>query len=822
MQIGRRPSIFNFVLASGLIAVLGGAERASAQCAAADINHNGVVGGEDLAALLGHWGTNNAAADLNNDGVVAGADLAIVLGVWGPCGFGGYTGTFYRGVDYSPTWSGWVQGLALTQTHDSDFFNDAFASLWANQFQAAPPHSCSLPANNTIYRDDLGTIHTNGFGLVRFYDLGPSRGTCTTSADPAPDHLNFLNYAKTLGLTVVVPVSDYFLGNDQYSWNGWTPDNLYSFGSAPSNIQTSFTEFVSSITDSTTGHIHTAVHSIAIGNEGDLGQGISDGTTASQFLARTNWWIYNLHQQINGAGPNGPNQLPVVNGSTGALILLTAPMSNADSGASRGGWWASLINGVTEATPIPLGYPGWTGQNFTAAVTGLNSSTLTYRDWATYYYNSLNIEQSGDGLLKSPMAQQLAQYDSNNVSVWPFFNFSRSGSNTPLMLMEVSPPNQTNAQFSVTQAQAIEAYLAQYASTTNLMGYNFFEFNDEPGLNKKWGLYDYSAGTFTNANTGTTSTYYGTFPAMPFPVDKLTAVGGYPDSSQPLWKNWTDQFPTTHQGTASADTLIGSAAADRLEGGAGNDIIHGGAGFDIARFAQNANGYTIWATAGSATITVQDKIGTEGTDTLTGVEQIRFANAVIDSASIIKAASLPAAQVLKVVDLYTAGLNRAPDALSLAFHAGRLADGASIGSIAKAIFDSAEAAPIYSTANSNPVFVNLVYQNALGRAPDAAELSYWVDKLNTGQLVRTDLVTSLVAGAQGTDAQYIANKEAVGAHFALTAGLNNLAWAQAVVSAVNTTAASVTAANAQTDAFAAIAATAATSELVVQIMGLVP
>jgi len=86
MQIDRRRSIFNFVLASLLLAVLAGGERAAAQCAAADINDNGVVDAEDLALVLAVWGTNNAAADLNHDGVVEGADLTLVLGSWGPCG----------------------------------------------------------------------------------------------------------------------------------------------------------------------------------------------------------------------------------------------------------------------------------------------------------------------------------------------------------------------------------------------------------------------------------------------------------------------------------------------------------------------------------------------------------------------------------------------------------------------------------------------------------------------------------------------------------------------------------------------------------------
>jgi hypothetical protein len=41
---------------------------------------------------------------------------------------------------------------------------------------------------------------------------------------------------------------------------------------------------------------------VVVGNEGDLAQGIQDGTTASQFLARTNWWIYNLHLVGNFSG----------------------------------------------------------------------------------------------------------------------------------------------------------------------------------------------------------------------------------------------------------------------------------------------------------------------------------------------------------------------------------------------------------------------------------------------------------------------------------------------------------------------------------------
>ncbi len=50
----------------------------------ADFSGDGVVGGEDLAILLGGWGPG-CAGDLDGDGIVSGADLAVMLGAWGAC-----------------------------------------------------------------------------------------------------------------------------------------------------------------------------------------------------------------------------------------------------------------------------------------------------------------------------------------------------------------------------------------------------------------------------------------------------------------------------------------------------------------------------------------------------------------------------------------------------------------------------------------------------------------------------------------------------------------------------------------------------------------
>ncbi len=54
---------------------------------AADIDGSGVVGVDDLLALIGDWGLCPACAtDLNLDGIVGVDDLLELIGAWGTCG----------------------------------------------------------------------------------------------------------------------------------------------------------------------------------------------------------------------------------------------------------------------------------------------------------------------------------------------------------------------------------------------------------------------------------------------------------------------------------------------------------------------------------------------------------------------------------------------------------------------------------------------------------------------------------------------------------------------------------------------------------------
>ncbi|WP_306005712.1 M10 family metallopeptidase C-terminal domain-containing protein [Aquicoccus porphyridii] len=84
-------------------------------------------------------------------------------------------------------------------------------------------------------------------------------------------------------------------------------------------------------------------------------------------------------------------------------------------------------------------------------------------------------------------------------------------------------------------------------------------------------------------------------------------------------------------GGAGDDTLEGGAGDDELIGGAGDDMLDGGAGHDVAYFSGPCSAYTIDRDDdGVVTISHLDGSGSEGVNTLVGVEEAKFSDATIE------------------------------------------------------------------------------------------------------------------------------------------------------------------------------------------------
>jgi Ca2+-binding RTX toxin-like protein len=80
-------------------------------------------------------------------------------------------------------------------------------------------------------------------------------------------------------------------------------------------------------------------------------------------------------------------------------------------------------------------------------------------------------------------------------------------------------------------------------------------------------------------------------------------------------------------GGGGGDTLLGGDGNDTLNGAAGNDSLNGGDGTDTALFTGNRSAYTITLSAGVTTVT-----GPDGTDSVTNVERLQFADGLFDPA----------------------------------------------------------------------------------------------------------------------------------------------------------------------------------------------
>ena len=107
--------------------------------------------------------------------------------------------------------------------------------------------------------------------------------------------------------------------------------------------------------------------------------------------------------------------------------------------------------------------------------------------------------------------------------------------------------------------------------------------------------------------------------------------------------------------------------------------------------------------------------------------------------------------VAPVARLYYSAFDRIPDAGGLAFWLKTAQAGASLDTIAEAFVMTPEFAEVYGAAR-NPEFLDLVYQNALGRAPDAAGKANWLEQLTQGQASRADVLTAIASSSEMADA----------------------------------------------------------------------
>lgn len=177
-------------------------------------------------------------------------------------------------------------------------------------------------------------------------------------------------------------------------------------------------------------------------------------------------------------------------------------------------------------------------------------------------------------------------------------------------------------------------------------------------------------------------------------------------------------------GTAYADQLVGNDLNNRFTPRMGNDSIDGGAGLDTV-LVSALRFHSAISRNGDAII-ISDKAGVEGTDTLTKVERIQFAdmNVAFDG---IAAASYR---------LYQAAFDREPDVQGLGFWIAHADRGLTLQETAWNFIASAEFQQRYGEDLSDSGFITALYANVLHRVPDTEGFNFWAEALARGILSR--------------------------------------------------------------------------------------
>ena len=203
-------------------------------------------------------------------------------------------------------------------------------------------------------------------------------------------------------------------------------------------------------------------------------------------------------------------------------------------------------------------------------------------------------------------------------------------------------------------------------------------------------------------------------------------------------------------GRGGNDTISGLGGNDLLIGGRGNDDLNGGAGRDAVRYDAAREGFTIQENP-NGTVTVTS--ATDGTDTLSSIEQIDFSNGslVFDITDALPITFADGGILDNYAyPLYSAALNRTPDAAGLEFWS----DFANTDAIQNIAFDASlgqssevngqvrlaaefVTSPEFNTPDTatNAGFVTKLYSNFLGTSnPDQAGFEFWSgvyeDRLN--------------------------------------------------------------------------------------------
>ena len=254
--------------------------------------------------------------------------------------------------------------------------------------------------------------------------------------------------------------------------------------------------------------------------------------------------------------------------------------------------------------------------------------------------------------------------------------------------------------------------------------------------------------------------------------------------------------------TLGPDSIFAGDGNDLIfVGGTGGNTIDGGAGTDTVVYAGALTDHQITRSANGSIKVSGSGSATTSADVLTNVETIQFSDYTVTTNMSAKAATLSAATINNLVDLYVAYFNRVPEASGLSYWIDQVAAGKSLTQVSKDFYSAGlqfSAITGYSATQSNTDFITTVYKYVLGRSdaagngPTSSDIAYWNGQITSGAVSKDGLIARFLSDARtfsgdptwGWVTTLLNNKDSFGIYHAITLGLDYASPDQAIAQTV--------------------------------------
>ncbi|WP_413678951.1 DUF4214 domain-containing protein [Prochlorococcus sp. MIT 0916] len=337
--------------------------------------------------------------------------------------------------------------------------------------------------------------------------------------------------------------------------------------------------------------------------------------------------------------------------------------------------------------------------------------------------------------------------DSSNEGFTVFGHILGDGIKNPLTISDVFK------QLSIENPIAKNGYNVTYANGLNLTQLPLYDFTSS----KPWsGNVAYKDNYFAIESISTIDKRANEIKNKYNVIVAATDSEGN-QSNQYVIINIKDIQGELLQGSNALDTLIGGIGNDVFQGNGGNDTIDGGADYDIATYSGNFSDYTFDIINKIITVTDNRSSTNDGTDTLSNIEKLSFAdkNALITSKEVKGITSLGfksekvysgKSDTYKFYDLgsdkygveTTNGIDELTGASILKFDDKNM----HLVNDVKATFDQV------TGLNTDSGEMFRLYNASFKRLPDPEGLKYWIDQFSSGRNTRRVVAQSFLASAE--------------------------------------------------------------------------